>query len=122
MPQYPVRQHPHLRARRCHKETPLMPRTLQSAMSHMSRHKRISFSMVSLVFCLVMIFSGSERAGAVGGDLDPDFNPGGAGASDTVLAVTCQPEGKIIIGGSFTSYNGNGFASDRIARLNVNGT
>jgi hypothetical protein len=33
-----------------------------------------------------------------------------------------QPDGKILIGGGFTSYNGDPNANDYIARLNSDGT
>jgi uncharacterized delta-60 repeat protein len=53
------------------------------------------------------------------GTLDTTFNPG-TGPNNTVYATSIQSDGKIIIGGSFNSYNGT--ARSRIARLNVNGT
>ena len=53
------------------------------------------------------------------GSLDTGFDPG-TGASSTVLTTVVQADGKIIIGGLFTSYNGTG--RNRIARLNVDGT
>jgi uncharacterized delta-60 repeat protein len=56
------------------------------------------------------------------GTLDTSFNMGGTGANNTVLALALQSDGKILIGGFFTSYNGNTSASDRIARLNTDGT
>ena len=56
------------------------------------------------------------------GARDTSFNVGGAGADFNVNALAVQPGGKIVIGGGFSSYNGNGAASDRIARLNPNGT
>src|SRR5436190_22672409 len=56
------------------------------------------------------------------GTHDATFNAGGAGASSTVLAVATQPDGKIIIGGIFLSYNGDAAASDRVMRLNADGT
>jgi uncharacterized delta-60 repeat protein len=43
------------------------------------------------------------------------FNPG-TGANNTIHAVVLQPDGKIIIGGEFTEYNGQ--KRNRIARLN----
>lgn len=42
------------------------------------------------------------------------------GANDTVHAIVIQPDGKVLIAGSFTSYNGT--ARSRIARLNSDGT
>jgi len=53
------------------------------------------------------------------GSLDTSFNPG-LGASNTVDAIALQPDGKLLIGGSFTSYNGT--VRMRIARLNDNGS
>ena len=37
-------------------------------------------------------------------------------------AVALQPDGKIVIGGEFTSYNGDSAASDNVMRLNADGT
>src|SRR5206468_1632456 len=48
------------------------------------------------------------------GTLDASFNPG-TGASGTVYSTAVQSDGKIIIEGSFTSYNGTG--RNRIARV-----
>jgi len=53
------------------------------------------------------------------GSLDTGFDPG-TGASDDVLAIALQPDGKILMGGYFTSYNGTG--RNRIARLNATGS
>jgi uncharacterized delta-60 repeat protein len=53
------------------------------------------------------------------GSLDPTFNVG-TGADNYVRTTAVQSDGKIIIGGNFTSYNG--VAINRIARLNTNGT
>jgi len=53
------------------------------------------------------------------GSIDASFNPG-TGASGTVYTTTMQNDGKIIIGGDFTSYNGT--TSNYIARLNADGT
>ncbi|MGB7924015.1 MAG: Calx-beta domain-containing protein [Pyrinomonadaceae bacterium] len=100
-----------------------MSRTLQSTVSRVSRQQRMICLLVSACFCLVLIFSGIERAGAAGGGLDPLFNPGGAGTDGFgVTGVAVQPDGKIIIGGHFASYNGDAAASDGIARLNTDGT
>jgi uncharacterized delta-60 repeat protein len=53
------------------------------------------------------------------GSLDTSFNSG-TEASSYVLNLAMQPDGKIIIGGVFTSYNGT--ARRNIARLNANGS
>ncbi len=53
------------------------------------------------------------------GSVDTAFNPG-TGANNTVHAVARQPDGKILIGGSFSSFNG--VPRSNIARLNVDGS
>jgi uncharacterized delta-60 repeat protein/gliding motility-associated-like protein len=53
------------------------------------------------------------------GTLDATFDPG-TGANTTVSAVALQPDGKILVGGGFTDFNGT--TINRIARLNANGT
>ncbi|MBE7440524.1 MAG: chitobiase/beta-hexosaminidase C-terminal domain-containing protein [Spirochaetales bacterium] len=53
------------------------------------------------------------------GTLDTTFDPG-TGASNNVLAVTLQGDGKVLIGGNFTSYNGTG--RTRLARINTDGS
>ncbi|SDY68516.1 T9SS type A sorting domain-containing protein [Hymenobacter psychrophilus] len=54
------------------------------------------------------------------GTNDVTFNPGGLGANGFISALQLQPDGRILIGGGFTTYNG----TDRltVARLNANGT
>jgi uncharacterized delta-60 repeat protein len=52
------------------------------------------------------------------GSLDNSFNPG-AGANGTVQTIAQQTDGKILIGGDFTSYNG--VPQNGIARLNADG-
>jgi uncharacterized delta-60 repeat protein len=53
------------------------------------------------------------------GSLDGTFNPG-TGADNDVYAIAVQTDGKIIIAGDFTTYNGT--SKNRIARLNSDGT
>lgn len=53
------------------------------------------------------------------GSLDAAFDPG-TGANDIILALEVQTDGKILIGGSFTSYRGT--TRNRIARINSDGT
>ena len=53
------------------------------------------------------------------GSLDSGFDPG-TGADNTVSSIALQADGKIIIGGNFTSYNGT--TRNRIARLNADGS
>ncbi len=53
------------------------------------------------------------------GSSDTGFNPG-TGANNYINTITLQPDGKVVIGGNFTSYNST--ARNRIARLNADGT
>ncbi len=51
---------------------------------------------------------------------DASFNPGGAGANGKVYALAVQTDGKILLGGDFTTVNG--VSANHIARLNVDGS
>jgi len=55
----------------------------------------------------------------VDGTLDGSFNPG-AGADNPVYAITTQPDGRILVGGAFNSFNSTNVPG--IVRLNTNGT
>ncbi|MFU8844478.1 MAG: delta-60 repeat domain-containing protein [Bacteroidales bacterium] len=52
------------------------------------------------------------------GSLDLTFNPV-SGADDGVEVITLQSDGRILIGGHFTEYNG--VSRNKIARINSNG-
>ena len=62
---------------------------------------------------------GIARVGA-DGLRDPAFNPGGVGADGRVNTILLLPDGKILIAGSFWTYNG--VNSRCIARLYADGT
>lgn len=53
------------------------------------------------------------------GSLDNTFAPG-TGANERIGALALQPDGKILITGSFTQYNGT--PRNRVARLNADGS
>ncbi len=53
------------------------------------------------------------------GTLDNGFNPG-SGANGSVYSLTGQSDGKIFVGGSFSTYNGTN--RSRVARVNIDGT
>lgn len=56
------------------------------------------------------------------GSLDPTFDPG---ANDTIHAIALQPDGKILVGGFFTSLGGGGTGNTPrhyIGRLNTDGS
>ena len=54
------------------------------------------------------------------GSLDNSFNNPGTGASDSVRALTIQLDGRILVGGLFTNFNGT--VQNRIVRLNADGS
>lgn len=54
------------------------------------------------------------------GSLDSTFDMKGAGFNNSVIHGVLQPDGKIIVCGMFTQFNGN--TQNRIARLNADGT
>jgi uncharacterized delta-60 repeat protein len=68
--------------------------------------------------------NGAERNGIArlntDGNLDTSFPAAGSGANAALYALALQPDGKILIGGAFTSFSGS--ARNGIARLNTNGT
>lgn len=53
------------------------------------------------------------------GSLDISFDPG-EGADDYIASMVLQADGRIIIGGRFTTYNGQ--VANKIARINVDGS
>ncbi len=53
------------------------------------------------------------------GDVDLSFDPG-SGVNGTVNAIAVQPDGKVLIGGEFTTVNG--LARFKVARLNPDGS
>lgn len=58
----------------------------------------------------------------VDGSLDSTFNPG---ANGIVYALAVQPDGKILVGGQFTTFGGGGTGTStrqRLARLNADGS
>ena len=49
--------------------------------------------------------------------IDTTFNPN---ANDLIYSIAVQPDGKVLVGGNFTSVGGE--SRDRLARLNPDGT
>ncbi|MCX6923491.1 MAG: hypothetical protein NT154_09830, partial [Verrucomicrobia bacterium] len=54
------------------------------------------------------------------GSFDASFNNPGTGANDSVRALTIQLDGRILVGGLFTNFNGT--VQNRIVRLNADGS
>lgn len=53
------------------------------------------------------------------GSVDTSFDPGASGANSIVYALVIQPDGKILVGGNFTTLHGTNRA--RLGRLESNG-
>jgi hypothetical protein len=71
------------------------------------------FAQLLLVIALLLPINTYAQDGS----LDTSFNIG-TGANSDVFTTAIQSDGKIIIGGFFSSYNGT--ARNNIARLNTN--
>ena len=57
----------------------------------------------------------------VDGSVDTNFNASlGIGPNSSVNAIRIQPDGQVLVGGTFTNFNG--MALNRVVRLNVDGT
>src|ERR1017187_397891 len=54
------------------------------------------------------------------GSLDTTFNPGTVSVDNLIRVALAQPDGKVIIGGDFATFNN--VSRNRIARLNADGT
>ncbi len=64
--------------------------------------------------------SGIVRINDIDGSLDATFTVGaGFNSASNVYAICIQPDGKIILGGSFTTYDGN--TASKIVRLDTTG-
>ncbi len=87
--------------------------------NRMMRNNGKISKLLQLSICLMLMVCAGSQLRAQAGSLDLAFNPG-TGANGDVHAVAIQPDGKILIGGTFTQYAGT--ARNRIARLNTDGT
>jgi uncharacterized delta-60 repeat protein len=82
--------------------------------------RRRGLRRIAVVACVIAFVCGASIAGAQSA-LD-GFDPG---ANGTVFAAAVQPDGKILVGGTFTTLGGGGTGTttrNRIARLNVSGS
>jgi uncharacterized delta-60 repeat protein len=74
--------------------------------------------ITQLLFAIGLLLSINTYS-QVSGNIDASFNVG-TGADNSVSTIAIQSDGKVIIVGSFTTYNGK--AINRIARLNTDGS
>jgi len=73
-----------------------------------------------VLFSMLLFTAFSVIVKAQPGLLDLTFNQAGVGTNNTVYTTSIQSDGKIIVGGDFTYCNG--WAKNRIARLNTDGS
>jgi hypothetical protein len=78
-----------------------------------------SIIMKTALCILVASFCGVTASAIQPGMIDLSFNSGGEGTFEEVHSLAVQPDGKILIGGDFTEFNG--VSRNRLARLLVNG-
>jgi len=67
----------------------------------------------------IAALSSGTACGAQSGGLDLTFDPG-QGVDNQVYAIAAQNDGRIVIAGDFTTFNG--LPQTNIVRLNTNGT
>jgi uncharacterized delta-60 repeat protein len=84
----------------------------------------LSFSLVLALSLVSAVPLQAQRTAApevrsLEGRLDPSFDPG-TGAEDGIDSLALQHDGKILIGGPFTQYDGT--ARRNIARVNADGS
>ena len=96
----------------------MMPSCVLHRLRPASRLAR-TFVRVLTGFCLLGGLS-SARAQQNPGGVDPTFNPGAGVHGFEVFSLALQPDGKILIGGSFDAVNG--VARTSFARLNADGS
>ncbi len=77
-------------------------------------------SFLLIRFALLLFFSGSVTVQAQIAALDVSFTQQGSGFNSQVYTIATQVDGKVIVGGNFTAYNG--ISRNRIARMNADGT
>lgn len=75
--------------------------------------KKITIFLFALILCGLRVL-------AQNGTPDLSFDPG-LGFNGSVFAIEIQNDGKILVGGDFTEYNGNS-SRPYLLRLNANGT
>jgi hypothetical protein len=73
-----------------------------------------------LAAALTLLAAAPPAWAETAGTLDPNFNPNVSGGKAEVRSMAVQPDGKIIIGGNFTSVKGEPHAN--VARLNADGS
>ncbi|MHB0755877.1 BspA family leucine-rich repeat surface protein [Polaribacter sp. M15] len=74
--------------------------------------------LLTLIFTFYVLLSLGQSISA--GSVDESFNISGTGFSAGVKTLATQTDGKILVGGTFSSYNGS--SNYKITRLNTDGS
>ncbi|MBU1878290.1 MAG: delta-60 repeat domain-containing protein, partial [Chloroflexi bacterium] len=82
------------------------------------RTRRTLTGILALVLLLALGPAPPAQADLIPGHVDTGFFPG-TGADNDILAVALQADGKVLVGGNFTTMNT--LAYNRIARLHADG-
>lgn len=85
-------------------------------------HRRLAQLTAVFITTISLAVVGTQAAHAAlsDGTIDTTFNVGGAGFTVNTNAIAVQPDGKILVGGNFTTYNE--LTANRLIRLNTDGT
>src|SRR5687767_11841473 len=78
-----------------------------------------SKSLAPQTITLLLLLAVFHPASAAPGDLDLSFDPG-SGVNGAVNTVALQPDGKIVVGGSFSTVKG--LSRTNVARLQADGS
>src|SRR4051812_32390283 len=81
--------------------------------------KKLFVRPIILAGLLLQLGTLCFHARGAAGDVDLSFDPG-SGVNGTVNALVVQPDGKVIIGGEFTTVKG--LVRTNLARLNPDGS
>jgi uncharacterized delta-60 repeat protein len=85
-----------------------------------NRNSRGFFVNQTALLLLVLIICINSSLFAQSGALDATFLSGTATSTGNVASIAVQSDGKVVIGGTFTSYNGT--SVNRICRVNMDGS
>ena len=95
------------------------PATPKTELKKQSLMKSIHYCLLALT--LVTLLATPHLHAASAGSLDTGFDPGtGPNTSGSISAAVAQSDGKVIVAGSFTNFNG--VTHPGIVRLNENGS
>ena len=91
---------------------------------HITARALCPFSIRARAGCVMMLllgaFANPPAVRAQAGYVDPSFLNGMSGPNSWIAAIALQPDGKLLVGGQFTTFNG--VPSGEVVRLNTDGS